>query len=530
LGVRDRRLLGEMLVESGLVGRSDLETALAEQRRRGGRIGFQLMRLGKVAPGPLYLFLEEHFATLTPDLAEILRTGPRVDLLPARMAHYYRMVPLRQDGRKLVLAVTTADDPSLISALEELTDLTVDPLICPPCLIREALERFFEWEEERGVCRNAVGENVLILSDQAQGITPRALDSLEETDTGSEWLRSVVAEAILRRSREILLEPLEEEIRVAFRRSEGEESLRTLPRSLQGGIALALGQLSRMEPRGRTVPREGRFHLRHDGRTLAAVVTALPGLQGDAHRLSLLEERIQQKNLSEMLEGYPGIREALQRALCEKKGLLLLAAPEGHHRKRILADLVGFLRERCGAEDPIVAPEVRTAMEASDLFQAAGDRLAVAGIQKADAFDSLDWLLQSDLLPPIRAGRLCGILGARLFERSCEHCRRRLDLAAEIPSLARMLEGPDGCHANVGCRVCRGAGALELEPVFEFLPGTVARALEPPSPKASRERRRELARAGVKTLFSTAMARAAAGEVDVREPLRLLFHEGRGAA
>jgi len=530
LGTRDRRLLGEILVEAGLVGKSDLEDALVEQQRRGGRLCFQLMRLGKVAPGPLYLFLDEHFGTLTPDLAEVLRTGPLVDLLPAKMAHFYRMVPLRQDGRRLVLAVTTADDPSLIPALEELTGLTVDPLICPPSLIREALEKFYWLEEERGVCRSAIGENVLILSDRDQGISPDALESLGEEDPGSEWLRSLVAEAIRRRSREILLEPLEEEFRIAYRREEGEESLRIFPRSVHGGIALVLEHLARMEPRGRTVPREGRFRLRHDGRTLTAVATALPGLQGDAHRLLLLEERIQQKNLSEMLEGYPGIREAIERSLSQKKGLLLLAAPEEHHRKRILRDLVAFLEERVGAEGPIVAPEVRTATEVSDLFQAAGARLAVAGIQRADAFDGLDWLLQSDLLPPIRAGLLCGILGARLFERSCEHCRRRLDIMEELPSLAVRLDGVDGCFANVGCRVCRGAGALDLEPVFEFLPGSLSLAGEPRSPKASRERRRDLARAGVKTLFSSAMGRAAAGELDVREPLRLLFHEGRGAA
>src|SRR5262249_44141945 len=160
------------------------------------------------------------------ELAEALRTGPLVDLLPARMAHLYRMVPLRQEGCRLVLAVTTADDPSLVPALEELTGLTVDPLICPPCLVREALERFYCLEEERGVCRNALGENLLVLSDREQGIVPDALESVGEGDAAAAWLRSLVAEAIFRRSREILLEPLEGEVRIAFRRGEGEESLR----------------------------------------------------------------------------------------------------------------------------------------------------------------------------------------------------------------------------------------------------------------------------------------------------------------
>jgi len=40
--------------------------------------------------------------------------------------------------------------------------------------------------------------------------------------------------------------------------------------------------------------------------------------------------------------------------------------------------------------------------------------------------------------------------------------------------------------------------------------------------------RREWARLGVRSLYSSLLARAAAGEVDVREPLRLLLHEGWG--
>jgi len=36
-----------------------------------------------------------------------------------------------------------ADSPRLIPAVEELTGLRVEPLICPPSLIGEALSRFY---------------------------------------------------------------------------------------------------------------------------------------------------------------------------------------------------------------------------------------------------------------------------------------------------------------------------------------------------------------------------------------------------
>ena len=43
------RLLGELLVDAGLVGSGDLERALGLQEKIGGRLGSVLMRIGAVS-------------------------------------------------------------------------------------------------------------------------------------------------------------------------------------------------------------------------------------------------------------------------------------------------------------------------------------------------------------------------------------------------------------------------------------------------------------------------------------------------
>ena len=43
------RLLGELLLDAGLVGAADLERGLALQQKIGGRIGSVLMRIGAVS-------------------------------------------------------------------------------------------------------------------------------------------------------------------------------------------------------------------------------------------------------------------------------------------------------------------------------------------------------------------------------------------------------------------------------------------------------------------------------------------------
>src|SRR5437867_2170394 len=131
----DRRLLGDLLVEAGIATRQAVETGIEEQRLRGGRLGYNLLKLGLATPAAMHLFLKENFETLSPDMADTLRTSPAVDLIPARLAHFYSMIPVSAPDGALALAPTTADTPALVPAAEALTGFRVQPIICPPSLV-----------------------------------------------------------------------------------------------------------------------------------------------------------------------------------------------------------------------------------------------------------------------------------------------------------------------------------------------------------------------------------------------------------
>lgn len=170
--VQDRRLLGDMLIEAGLLRREGLSAGLEEQRLRGGRLGYNLLKLGVVAPGSFHLFLNDSGEILDPDLAEALRTGPAVDRIPARLAYFYGMVPVRVEDGVLSLALSDADTPRLMLAVERLTGLRVDPIVCPPGRIAEALARFYPGEVEPGVIHRPAGDNLFVVSDRRRGLRP----------------------------------------------------------------------------------------------------------------------------------------------------------------------------------------------------------------------------------------------------------------------------------------------------------------------------------------------------------------------
>src|SRR5439155_20512133 len=111
----DRRLLGDLLVEAGIATRQAVGTGLEEQRLRGGRLGYNLLKLGLATPAAMHLFLKENFERLSPDMAETLRTSPAVDLIPSRLSHFYSMVKVCVADVVLVLGMSSGYITALAS-------------------------------------------------------------------------------------------------------------------------------------------------------------------------------------------------------------------------------------------------------------------------------------------------------------------------------------------------------------------------------------------------------------------------------
>ncbi|OLC55980.1 MAG: hypothetical protein AUH92_01060 [Acidobacteria bacterium 13_1_40CM_4_69_4] len=540
-----------------------MAASLEEQRLRGGRLGYNLLKLGLATPAALHLFLAENLDALMPDLADGLRASPAVDLIPGRLAHHYNMVPVRVEDGNLVLGLASADNPSLIPAVEELTGLTVDPLICPPSLITEVLARCYPSEVERGVIYRPGGDHHLVLSDRRRRIRPALPEVLRADAPASERLRSIAAEAVRRRVRCIRVEPRRQSMRVTFsgRRVDDQELLQ--PRGAYPGLALLLEGLSGMSARGRVVPREGRFIVLVDGRRVAVSVSVLPGIEGDTYTLDLREERVATPTRQEIEAELPELARAVDRLAEARRGLLVVAGSDPMDVAAGVSCILALFGERCpkrvavgdfashpplkvigvpqdeeeipfeavlegavaDSPDLLILPDLLRPGCAAAVGEQAGRRIAVAAVVPAiDACAAAESMVRKGAVPPVRPA-LGGILGVHLMERLCDACRRPVDLFDVMSPAPRHRRPLPGSYAVAqGCLSCRGSGLLQLTPVFEFL--GAARESETFLPHwQAAALRRDSARQGRKTLFLAGLGKASVGIVDVREPLRLLLHE-----
>ncbi|HKN46863.1 MAG TPA: hypothetical protein VJ144_02725 [Candidatus Polarisedimenticolia bacterium] len=560
-----RRLLGDLLLEAGLTSRLGLAAGLEEQQLRGGRLGYALLKIGRVTPAALHLFLQDHLPSIDPDLVAALDTAPAVDLIPASLAHHYQMVPARVRDGVLDLAIATADSPRLIPAVEELTGLRVDPLICPPSLIAASLERSYPAEVGAGIIRRPSGDGLFVLADRKRGIRPLLPETVPREAQASEWLRAILAEGIRRGARTIRIEPRESDARIVFDGPAGDAGAIDLPRGVHPGVATLLIGLSGIAALGRVVPREGRLAIAVDGRALRASVLALPGLAGDLLRLDLREQRVLDASPEDLAADLPDLPPAVARMAEERRGVLLLAGPGKGESAAALAAVLEILGDRLPARialgdwatgptlravtppaddeevplsalvsraaaltpDLVALPEASRPSDLAAAFTLGREMAVVAALPAVDAFDAAERVVRAGLSRSAAMDTLLGIVGARLMEPLCSACSRPFDLQDLLSPWPRHRAPPPGNYAAAqGCRLCRESGLVKLQPVFEFLPVAAGGQAIRPGIRA-RDLRESRARQGRPLIFQAALRRAAAGRIDVREPLRLLLHEQR---
>jgi len=110
-----RKLLGELLVESGIVTKDQLWEALERQKSIGGRVGNILVGLGYISEPKLKEFLARQLDIPILDLLTTEIDMDAVKLIPAETARRLKVIPvgLESDLGRTTLIIATCDPTNL---------------------------------------------------------------------------------------------------------------------------------------------------------------------------------------------------------------------------------------------------------------------------------------------------------------------------------------------------------------------------------------------------------------------------------
>lgn len=136
--------LGELLIESGLITPSQLQSAITHQKIVRGRLGSNLVALGYISEEVLMDFLSHQTGVPQMDVRNIEVQPQILKLVPHRLADQFTVLPIStKEPKSLVLAMSDPSDLNAIDSVRFASGLNVEPVVASHSALRKTISDLY---------------------------------------------------------------------------------------------------------------------------------------------------------------------------------------------------------------------------------------------------------------------------------------------------------------------------------------------------------------------------------------------------
>lgn len=502
--------IGDILVAQQIISQQQLETALAEQKKTGYKLGRQLVALGFVDENTLLNFLSKQLNYPFVDLAHFRFEREVVQILPEAIARRYRVIVLKEDKDGYLLGMS---DPTDIFGLDDIKKILKKPI--KPAVVRES-----ELLDILDVAYTRTAEIASLAEQLHDELESDAVDmaniltSAEDMDAPVvKLLQKIFEEAISSRASDIHIEPDETVLRIR-QRIDGVLVEQVMnEKRIAGALVVRLKLMANLDISEKRLPQDGRFNLKIGAHSIDVRLSTMPVQYGESVVMRLLDHSAGIRPLTKV--GMPDHYVRLFRNVITRPyGLVLVTGPTGSGKtttlygalaelntpeKKIITveDPVEYrlprisqvqLHEKIGLtfnavlraalrQDPdiLLIGEIRDSESAEIALRAAmTGHMVLSTLHTNDAVTSALRLLDMGVDSFLVASSLKAVIAQRLVRRVCSHCAEPYTPNAQEMHLIRRMTrnaNPDvgQMRKGSGCPHCYNSGYLDRIGVFELL-------------------------------------------------------------
>ncbi|HEX2261833.1 MAG TPA: type II secretion system ATPase GspE [Candidatus Binatia bacterium] len=506
--------LTEQLIERRLLSSEEMERVTKLQQEQQAPLTRLIVELGFLSEDDLLPVLQDHFDIPMVSLKDLPVTPLPVEF-SSNVGDFFkqsRMVPIKVEGRDLMVAISDPLDLSRLHALELAAGLPVRPVLAKEKDITTRIEALFgnsySTEAAAGsAAREIEGavdeEDVAHLRDMASEVPVIRL------------VNQLLVRALESRASDVHIEPFENQLKVRYRIDGILHEVEPPPRQLKAAVISRLKILAQLNIAERRLPQDGRIKVRLAGKDVDLRIATIPTLYGESVVIRLLERAQIFTQLDAL--GFPGtILQHFHEMISKPHGMVLVTGPTGSGKtttlygalqkindpgKKIITieDPVEYqlggvnqiqVKPQIGLsfanglrsivrQDPdvIMVGEIRDAETAEIAVQAAlTGHLVFSTLHTNDAPGAISRLLEMGVQDYLLSSSLLGVLAQRLVRRLCASCRKEAPFTGfdgNEPELRlQNADRPQTVWDAVGCNRCSGTGYLGRVGIFELLPVT----------------------------------------------------------
>ncbi|MCK4946433.1 MAG: Flp pilus assembly complex ATPase component TadA [Alphaproteobacteria bacterium] len=501
--------IGERLVGQGLITMDQLNVALHEKQKNRKMLGETLVELGFLDVDVLTTFLAESTGYQQFDPKKTLLDPEALELIVKKEALKHQMLPISISSEKSELSVAMAD-PYDVVALDKLKQVlprgfSLNLKICSPAIIADAIHKAY-----------GVSTSIDAILKEISGDISAAkknIENLSEEEAYSHpivrLVNAMVFEAVKMGASDLHFEPEENFVRVRYRIDGDLITMHTLHREYWNGVCQRLKIMSQMNIADKLTPQDGRFSMNVGGREADFRVSALPTIHGENIVLRVLDKSASIMPL-EKLDFSEHNMHLIQKSLARPEGIIIITGPTGSGKTTTLYSMInainmpdvnimtledpveyslGLIRQssvRDGAgftfgegvkallrQDPdiIFIGEVRDKVTAEQALKAAMTGHQVfTSLHTNDSFGAIPRLMDLGLQPGMMSGAIISCFAQRLVRRICLKCKESYKASPEECKLLKAdPKSPPTLYRGAGCKECNNSGYKGRLGIHEIL-------------------------------------------------------------
>lgn len=139
--------LGDLLIERGIIDQHKLDKAITFQKERGGLLGEILVELGFAREEDIAQALTAQYGFPYLPLSNYEINPEVVNIVPARVARQYLLIPIDKLGSNLTLAMSNPLNVQAIEDIELLSGCNVQTFVSTSSDIKRAIEKYYKDKE-----------------------------------------------------------------------------------------------------------------------------------------------------------------------------------------------------------------------------------------------------------------------------------------------------------------------------------------------------------------------------------------------
>jgi len=383
-------------------------------------------------------------------------------LVSYEMATKYNIIPIKKDGNRLLVAMSSPLNLFVQDQIELKTGFKIVPVAATPSAIKQAIHYHFD-------VKNATKQAIVSmrLEQDADRSTQTAGDeqkSIKVADSPiTRLVSSIITGAIDAHASDIHVEPQTSNVKIRYRIDGLLREMIDIPLSALLEVVSHIKIMSDMDISERRAPQDGHMIVRHDDKEYDLRVSSLPSVTGEKIVIRILDRSVDKWSFDTVVTSADD-NQKFRKLVANPNGMILLTGPTGSGKTTTLYSLLQLINTPeeniVTIEDPveyrldgitqvqvrpvagmmfasalrsilrqdpdiILVGEIRDYETAEIAISAAlTGHLVLSTLHTNDAAGAISRLINLGIPPFLVASALLGTAAQRLVRTICPKCKR----------------------------------------------------------------------------------------------------------